>query len=128
MTPHDLIEEKVASAKDLPAATETLAVLLSGGYSVWTNGTLYNIKQLVGRVNGLKIEVFSREHPPPHFHISGGGIDATFSLADCSHLEGHIGSRERALVEWWYQHSRSTLVTAWNESRPTGCPVRQVLD
>lgn len=88
MNPHDLIEEKVASARNLPAAIEALAILLSGGYSVWTDGTLYNIKQLVGRVDGLKIEVFAREHPPPHFHISGGGIDATFSLADCAHLEG----------------------------------------
>lgn len=128
MTPQRLIEEKVASAKDLPAATEALAVLLSGGYSVWTDGSLYNIKQLVGRVHGLKIEVFAKEHPPPHFHISGGGIDATFSLADCAHLEGQIGGRERALVEWWYQRSRSTLVRAWNESRPTNCPVGTVLE
>lgn len=128
MTPSNLIEKKVASAKDLPAATEGLAVLLSGGYSVWTDGTLYNIKQLVGRVDGLKIEVFAREHSPPHFHISGGGIDATFSLTDCAHLEGRIGGRERALVEWWYQRSRSTLVRAWNESRPTNCPVGPVLE
>ena len=128
MTPNDLIEEKVASANDLAAATETLALLLSGGYSVWTDGTLYNIKQLVARVNGLNIEVFAREHPPPHFHISGGGIDATFSLADCAYLKGRIGGRERALVEWWYQRSRSTLVRAWNESRPTNCPVGPMLE
>jgi hypothetical protein len=128
MTPHDPIEEKVSSASDLPAAAETLAILLSGGYSVWTDGTLYNIRQLVARVDGLKIEVFAREHPPPHFHISGGGIDATFSLADCAHLEGRIGGRERALVEWWYHRSRSTLVRAWNESRPTDCPVGPVLE
>ena len=128
MTPLGLIEEKVVSAQDLPAATEALAALLSGGFSVWTDGSLYNIKQLVGRMNGLKIEVFAKEHPPPHFHISGGGIDATFSLEDCAHLEGQIGGREGALVEWLDQRSRPTLVRAWNQSRPTNCPVGPVLE
>lgn len=124
----EIIARKVASASDLSAAADSLAALLSGGYGVWTDGTLYNIRQLVARVNGLKIEVFSREHPPPHFHISGGGLDATFSLVDGTHLEGQIGGRERALVDWWYQRSRATLVRAWNESRPTDCSVGPVVE
>ena len=31
--------------------------LLSGGYFVWMDGSLYNIKQLAARVNGLQIHV-----------------------------------------------------------------------
>ena len=126
MNPYDLLEQKVLSARDINATTEALHILLSEGYSVWTDGTLYSIKQQVGRVNGLKIEVFAKEHPPPHFHISGGDIDATFSLVDCTHLHGRISGREEALVKWWYQRSRSTLVRAWNDSRPSNCPVGPV--
>lgn len=123
MNPCDLLERKVLAAQDLPAATQALQILLSEGFNIWTDGTLYSIRQQVGRVNGLKIEVFAKEHPPPHFHISGGGIDATFSLVDCTHLHGRISGREEALVKWWYQRSRSTLVRAWNDSRPSNCPV-----
>jgi hypothetical protein len=123
MLPHQLIEHEVTSAASLDAATESLAKLLSSGLSVWEDGSLYYTKQLVGRVHGLKIEVYAREHPPPHFHVTGGGLNATFSLADGSHLEGAISGREEKLVLWWYSRSRTVLVRAWNESRPSDCPV-----
>jgi Domain of unknown function (DUF4160) len=119
----DVIERRIASAQDLDSAAEVLGLLLSDGLAVWSDGSLYNIRHLVGRVNGLKIEVYAKEHPPPHFHICGGDIDATFSLSDCAHLEGRIGKREIELVRWWYQRSRTTLVRAWNETRPSNCPV-----
>jgi len=123
MLPHQLIEHEVQSAASLEQATAALDKLLSSGLSVWQDGTLYYTKQLVARVHGLKIEIFAREHPPPHFHVSGAGIDATFSLADCSRLHGTISGREEQLVRWWYARSRTVLVRAWNQTRPTGCPV-----
>ena len=123
MNQYEEIENRALNAKTLDDSAEVLFFLLSRGFSVWTDGRLYNIKQLVARVDGIKIEVFAREHPPPHFHIEGGGIDATFSIRDCSLIDGRINGRERALVEWWYKRSRSVLVKAWNNSRPANCPV-----
>jgi hypothetical protein len=38
-----------------------LAALLSGGFAVWTDGSLYSIRELVAKVNGLQSE-FSREN------------------------------------------------------------------
>jgi len=128
MNPYKEIERRASSAKSLEESAEVLEILLSSGFSVWEDGSLYNIKQLVARVNGLRIEVFSREHPPPDFHISGGGIDATFSITECLHLEGKVGRREKALVEWWYKRSRPTLIRAWNESRPADCPVGPITE
>lgn len=126
MTPYDLIETEIMAASSLQDGAIALEKLLSGGFSVWEDGSLYSVKQLVARVHGLKIEVFAREHPPPHFHLSGGGVDATFSLIDCAHLEGEVSGREKALVEWWYRRSRPMLVKSWNETRPTDCPVGPV--
>ncbi len=123
MNQYKEIESRAINAKTLDESAEVLAFLLSRGFSVWTDGELYNIKQLVARVDGIRIEVFAREHPPPHFHIEGGGIDATFSILDCSLINGRITGRERAFVEWWYKRSRSVLVKAWNNSRPSDCPV-----
>ena len=122
------IEDKILNAKTLEESLEVLEMLLSNGFSVWTDGSLYYIKQLVARVNGLKIEIYSREHPPPHFHISGREIDATFSITECDHLEGKIGGRERALVRWWYKRSRSMLIETWNDTRPSDCPVGPIIE
>jgi hypothetical protein len=128
MNLYEEIEQRATNAETLEDSAEVLEILLSGGFSVWEDGSLYNTKQLVTRVKGLRIEVFAREHPPPHFHISGGGIDATFSITDCKHLEGKIEGRKKALVLWWYQQSRPTLIKAWNNSRPTDCPVGPIME
>lgn len=128
MNPYELIEKGIAEASSLKDSLNVLEHLLSGGYSVWTDGSLYEVRQLVEEVRGLRIEVFAKEHPPPHFHISGGNIDAVFSIADCQFLEGRIGGRERRLVEWWYQRSRLRLIEAWNSTRPSDCPVGPILD
>lgn len=122
------IEEKIKNAGSLEESLEILEILLSNGYSVWEDDSLYSIKQLVAQVNGLKIRVFSREHPPPHFHISGGGIDAIFTVSDCKYIEGKIGWREEKLVKWWHQRSKPTLIEAWNNSRPSDCPVGPIVD
>lgn len=128
MNSYDIIERRAADAKSLQASAEVLELLLSAGLGVWTDGRLYDTRQLVAKVNGLRIEVYAREHAPPHFHIKGGDVDATFSLIDGSWIDGRISGRERALVQWWYQRSRSVLVKAWNESRPSDCPVGPVAE
>ncbi|MGB0206132.1 MAG: DUF4160 domain-containing protein [Neptuniibacter sp.] len=84
---------------------------------------LIEIKQLVARVNGLKIEVYSNEHPPPHFHVKSPNIDASSDIENCSLIEGHIGGRDRKKIEYWHKHAKSLLVESWNSTRPTNCTV-----
>lgn len=36
---------------------------------VLPDGTVYEIKQQMGRINGLKIEMYHNDHNPPHFHV-----------------------------------------------------------
>ncbi len=126
MNPYQLLEDKITQATTLDESAKVLETLLTGGYAVWTDGSLYNVKQLVTRINGLKVSVYADEHPPPHFHVSGNGIDASFSIIDCSLTEGTINGRDRKLVEWWYARGRETLISTWNATRPTDCPVGPV--
>jgi hypothetical protein len=116
-------ENRLESSDSLDDLAMVLEILLSGGYSVWERNQIYSTRQLVDSVNGLRIEIFSREHAPPHFHVSKGSIDATFSISDGRHLNGSIGNREKALVEWWFARSQAKLVRIWNETRPSGCQV-----
>nr|WP_284691385.1 DUF4160 domain-containing protein [Pinirhizobacter soli] len=90
-----------------------LECLLSNGYNVRTDGSLYFIKELVGRVNGLSLYIYPRDHPPPHFHLRGGGIDASFSIQDCSLLKGDVDPRRRALIKWWHQRVKDKLEATW---------------
>ena len=123
MSPYDEIEQRARNADSLEAAADVLYELLAGGYSVWTDGSLYSIKQLVDRVKRLRIHVYPDEHAPPHFHVKSPDVDACFSIRDCSFIRGNIDRRERRLVRWWYDRSRPLLVATWNATRPSDCPV-----
>lgn len=45
-------------------------------------------KRLVDKINGLKVEIFSNEHPPPHFRVRYGEESNNFTIKDCQPLSG----------------------------------------
>jgi hypothetical protein len=122
MNPYSEIDERARTATTLEEAAKVLYGLLAGGYGIWVDGQLYSIRQLVARVAGLKIHIYPVEHPPPHFHVRSPDVDATFTLDDCTFIKGNIDRRERDLVRWWYDRSRSLLIRVWNQTRPSDCP------
>ena len=128
MIPYDDLEQRAKTAESMEDLADVLSDLLAGGYSVWTDGTLYSIKQLVARVKGVQIHIYANEHSPPHFHVKSPDIDASFTIQDCVFMHGNIDGREQNLVRWWYKHSRPELVAAWNNTRPSNCPVGPVTD
>ncbi len=127
MNEYDLIEKRIHEAEDLEAMAKVLSSLLSGGYSVWTDGSLYSIRQLVAVHKGLKIEIRPKEHSPPHFHVKCGGLSASFSIESCELLQGDIDRRNISLIEWWHQRSKDKLVKIWNETRPSDCPAGPII-
>ncbi len=123
MSPYDALEQRATNALSLQESAEVLSDLLTGGFAVWEDGSLYSIKQLVARVRGLEIRVYPNEHAPAHFHVVSPDIDASFTIEDCAFIRGNIDGREQRLVRWWYSRSREKLIQAWNETRPSDCPV-----
>ena len=109
----DELEDEINAAVSVEDALPALENLLGNGWNVWTDGRLYLIKELVGRVNGLSLYIYPKDHPPPHFHIRGGGIDASFRIQDCSLLNGRIDARHQALIKWWHQRAKGKLEDAW---------------
>jgi len=122
-----LVADRIRKCQTLDDLTFVLAILLQQN-SVWEDGTLLVIRQLVSYVSGLRIEIFPNEHPPPHFHVTAADIDATFSVQECSLLNGTIGGRQKDLVQWWYKHARPKLIQIWNDTRPTDCPVGPIAE
>ncbi len=82
----------------------------------------YIRKVEVDRFNGFRVEVFAREHPPPHFRVRYQGETATFRLSDGERLHGALKVHTRKIRDW-YRRNRSTVIDAWNKHRPTDCPV-----
>ena len=89
---------------------------------------LLESKQLVERLNGLKIEIYSNEHPPPHFHVKSPEVNATFAIEDCRQLTGHAPSSALQKIVYWHQFSKQKLIEAWNSTRPTDCTVGKYSD
>jgi hypothetical protein len=56
----------------------------------------------VDRIHGLRIEVFAREHPPPHFRVSIGHESANYRISDCSQLNGGL-QREYSVIRDWHR-------------------------
>ena len=84
---------------------------------------LIEVRQLVDRLNGLKIEIYPDEHPPPHFHVVSPGANASFTIEDCRLLKGKIDPQDQRKVRFWHKHAKATLIECWNSTRPTDCVV-----
>ena len=123
----EIIEKRINEANSLDELVFILENLLAQ-HSVWENGRLLSIRQLVDIVDGLRIEIYHNEHSPPHFHVKASGINASFYIQDCKLLKGSIGGRERKVIEWWFSRTRSKLIKIWNETRPSDCQVGLILE
>jgi hypothetical protein len=112
--------------EDLDEFTIFLNEILHGPYSVMTidgRQRLLHIKALVSRINGLRIEIYPNEHPPPHFHVTSAEVDASFRIDDCALITGKISRRDLDMIQVWHAGSKRKLVEKWDEMRPTKCSV-----
>ncbi len=91
--------------------------------SVGPEGQILEIRALIHRLGNVRIEIYPNEHPPPHFHVRSPEIDASFSIVECNYLEGNIDNKTKKHVEYFHQHHSELLIKAWNQLRPSNCPV-----
>jgi hypothetical protein len=105
-----------------PELARSLADDFSRGPVIRDDGIRYLTEETVARLNGLKIQVFSNEHPPPHFRVVYGGETANFSIKDCTRLNGGL-DRWLKNIRIWHMDNKQALIDAWNSNRPSDCPV-----
>lgn len=81
-------------------------------------------EETVARIQGLKIEIFANEHPPPHFRVKYQGSTANFTISDCTRINGsgQILRFEKNVKHWW-STNKTKLIETWNRLRPSDCPV-----
>ncbi|PJB29760.1 hypothetical protein CO110_04110 [Candidatus Desantisbacteria bacterium CG_4_9_14_3_um_filter_40_11] len=77
----------------------------------------------IAEVGDMKIEIFSKEHPPPHFHVSSPRVDASFRIDNCKLIKGNISKKDYKAIKYFHQEKKSTIIEKWNSMRPTDCAV-----
>jgi len=101
--------------------------IVSGAY--YHESRIVEARHLVDKIRHIKIEIYSNEHPPPHFHIVSNGAKASFAIDDCRELENSgFNSREIKNIRDWFIHSKGKLIEVWNKTRPADCVVGTIND
>ena len=90
-------------------------------YDIDGEFVLCEIKARVAIVHGLSIEIYPKEHAPPHFHVLSATIDASFRIDNCDLLNGTISRSDLQKIRYWHKLSKRLLIEKWNSMRPTDC-------
>jgi len=62
---------------------------------------------------GIVIEMFWREHGPPHFHATYAEHEATIAIETLDILAGGLPRRAKGLVLEWAEEHRDALRENW---------------
>lgn len=106
-----------------PYLRELQASFLNG--PILPNGLRLLTEDTVDTIGSIRIQIFAKDHPPPHFRISYQGESADYKISDCSPITPvpkAIDRFRRNILEWHELHQH-ILVETWNRLRPTNCPV-----
>ena len=63
---------------------------------------------------GIVIQMFWREHAPPHFHALYAVYEALIDLRDLRVMRGSLPRRAMTLVLEWADEHRAELTEDWN--------------
>ena len=66
---------------------------------------------------GIVIQMFHREHGPPHVHAKYHGHEAQVMIATGEILRGSLPPTARRLVARWVLRYRSELMSNWDRGR-----------
>jgi hypothetical protein len=62
---------------------------------------------------GIVIQMFWREHAPPHFHALYGEYEALIDIRTLDIIKGNLPRRAMAMVLEWAAQHRSELMEDW---------------
>jgi hypothetical protein len=112
--------------KHILALEAHLASSFSDGPIIDDSGRRLLEEQLVANLDGLRIDIFSNEHPPPHFRVSYAGESNNFAIEDCRPLNGNALRKFFRNIKKWHNENKAVIEKCWNDMRPTGCTVGYV--
>lgn len=76
----------------------------------------------VAVVDGVRIEFYRNEHPPPHFHAVIAEYRAVFKIDNLEMTRGLLPRAKERAVRDWASTRKLALLRAWSELRKGGLP------
>lgn len=77
------------------------------------------IKEQIGRINDLKVVIYSNDHDPPHFHVISNDhkIDVKFKIENCELISGALDSKSLRRIKAFYEADKTKTVMEkiWNK-------------
>lgn len=67
---------------------------------------------IISMFYGIIIEMYFRDHNPPHFHAKYQGLEAVFDL-DGNVLSGELPKPQMRMVRAWCEIHRDELLADW---------------
>lgn len=68
----------------------------------------------ISRFFGIVIQMYPRDHLPPHFHAVYTGTDAVIGIRPVALLNGRLSPRVLALIVEWAQQHQAELLANWD--------------
>lgn len=69
--------------------------------------------QTVAVIDGIRIQLYWNEHPPPHFHTEFGGEIAVIDMASLAIVKGGLPRPQYRKVVAWARTRKAELRNAW---------------
>ncbi len=79
---------------------------------------------VVAIVNGIRIEFYFDEHPPPHLHARYAEFVAQVDLETLEVIKGSMPRPQMRAIQEWALPRRTALRAAWNICSAGGNPGR----
>lgn len=79
----------------------------------------------ISRFFGIVIQMYFKDHAPPHFHAAYGGAEASIQITPIGLQEGRLPPRVLAMVVEWATLHEAELMENWNRIR-RGSPAQRI--
>jgi hypothetical protein len=71
----------------------------------------------VARIDGIKIQFYWDDHPPPHFQAEYGEYRAKIAIDSVRIAKGYLPNAQLRKVRAWAKPRKDQLLTAWMRCR-----------
>ena len=69
-------------------------------------------------LNGVKLEIFFRDHIPPHVHATSAEHEVLIVIEDASIYEGNLPRKQLRIAVEYVQNNRTNLLAIWEKYNP----------
>ncbi len=69
-------------------------------------------------IDNIKIDVYSREHPPPHFHVKYAEYEELIVIETLNTYAGKVPKSQRKKVIEWASSNKDFLLTTFKTLNP----------